>query len=96
MKVQSYYQSTEKARAMAYKEQTKDIKGDIRVNIPNSLSALSDGGAGSGSGAALGPPSHGQLPYRQMKTQTAAIFRKYHKTALPWLQITYSGTDLKP
>lgn len=65
---------------MAYEEQTKDIKGDIRVNIPNSLSSLSDGGAGSGSGAALEAPSHGQLPYRQMKT---AIFRKYLKTALP-------------
>lgn len=73
---------------MAYEEQTKDIKGDIRVNIPNSLSSLS----GSGFDSALGVPSHGQLPYRQIKT---AIFRKYHKTALPQLQITYSGMDLK-
>lgn len=45
---------------MAYEEQTKDIKGDIRVNIPTSLSSLSDGGAGSE--ADLGAPSHGQLP----------------------------------
>lgn len=54
---------------MTYEEQTKDITGDIRVNTPNSLSSLSDGGACWGSAAALGAPSHGQLPYRQMKTQ---------------------------
>lgn len=56
---------------MAYAEQTKDIKKDIRVNkchAPISLSSLSDGGAGSGSAAAaLGAPSHGQPPYKQVK-----------------------------
>ncbi len=88
VKVQSYSQSTTQARAMAYEEQTKDI----RVNIPNSLSSLSVGGANSGLDPALGVPSHGQLPYRPMKT---TIFRKYDKTALPQLQITYSGVDLK-
>lgn len=54
---------------MAYEEQTEDIKSDIRVNIPISLSSLSDGGAGSDFGAAFAPPSHGQLPYRQIKTK---------------------------
>lgn len=58
---------------MAYAEQTKDIKKDIRVNkchAPISLSSLSDGWAGSASAAAaaaLGAPSHGQPPYKQVK-----------------------------
>lgn len=59
---------------MAYEKQTKDIKGDIRVNIPTSLSSVSDAGVGSNTGAALGAPSHGQLPYKQMKTQTRQYF----------------------
>lgn len=61
---------------MAYEEQTKDIKGDIRVNIPTSLSSVSDSGVGSGSEADLGAPSHGQLPQKQMKMQTTAIFQQ--------------------